>query len=214
MSPQKRAKIFAIFAQCTPHPKTELVYHSPFELLIAVLLSAQTTDKAVNRVTPGLFQQAPHPADMIALGEVNIRRAIASIGLYRTKAKNIVLLCQILLSRYRGLVPRTRRGLESLPGVGRKTANVVLNILYQKPVIPVDTHVLRVANRTQLATGHSTSVIEKKLTRAVPKAFRLYAHHWLVLHGRYVCKARRPECWRCCIAPLCGYPNKEEAIIR
>jgi endonuclease-3 len=207
----KRAAVVELFTrlrELNPHPTTELQYRTPFELLVAVVLSAQATDVGVNKATRKLFPVADTPAAMLALGEDGLKRYISSIGLYNTKAKNVIALCQILVERYAGDVPRTREALEALPGVGRKTANVVLNTAFGEPTIAVDTHIFRVANRTGLAPGKDVRAVEDKLEKVVPAQFRQDAHHWLILHGRYVCKARRPECPTCPIRDLCGYRHK------
>lgn len=200
--------LFSRLRAANPHPQTELVYGSVYELLVAVVLSAQATDKSVNAVTAGLFRRAPTPADMVALGEEKVADQIKSIGLYRTKARNVVALSQLLVDRHQGLVPATREALEALPGVGRKTANVVLNTAFGQPTIAVDTHIFRVANRIGLARGKDVLTVERKLLRAVPEDFRQHAHHWLILHGRYVCKARKPACDTCLLADLCRHPPR------
>jgi endonuclease-3 len=200
--------MFAAFAKANPEPKGELVYSSTFELLIAVVLSAQATDRSVNAATKGLFAHARTPAAILALGEDGLVEHIRTIGLFRSKARNILALCRQLLEQHQGEVPRTREALEALPGVGRKTANVVLNIAFGEPSIAVDTHVFRLANRTGLAPGRNVREVEDKLLAAVPKTYLRHAHHWLILHGRYVCKARTPECWKCVIARQCEYPQK------
>ncbi|GHD71495.1 endonuclease III [Vogesella fluminis] len=203
-----RAEIFARLQAQNPHPTTELEYATPFQLLIAVLLSAQATDVGVNKATRLLFPVAPTPDKMLALGVAGLEEYIKTIGLYRTKAKNTIATCRILLEQHGGEVPQQREALEALPGVGRKTANVVLNTAFGQPTIAVDTHIFRVANRTRLAPGKDVREVEDKLARLIPAEYRLNAHHWLILHGRYVCKARKPECWRCIIADLCEYPAK------
>ncbi|GGX92028.1 endonuclease III [Vogesella alkaliphila] len=203
-----RAEIFARLQAQNPHPTTELEYDTPFQLLIAVLLSAQATDVGVNKATRLLFPVAPTPDKMLALGVDGLEEYIKTIGLYRTKAKNTIATCRILLEQHGGEVPQQREALEALPGVGRKTANVVLNTAFGQPTIAVDTHIFRVANRTRLAPGKDVREVEDKLVRLIPTEYRLDAHHWLILHGRYVCKARKPECWRCIIADLCEYPAK------
>jgi endonuclease-3 len=208
VNPQKRRAIFRRLQENDPAPRTELVYRTPFELLIAVILSAQATDKSVNKATAGLFRIAGTPAAMRALGSEGITRHVKSIGLYNTKAKNIVATCEVLVSRYAGEVPRTREALESLPGVGRKTANVVLNTAFGEPTMAVDTHIFRVANRTGLAPGKNVRTVEDKLMKFVPAEFLKDAHHWLILHGRYVCTARNPACPRCSIEDLCEYRHK------
>lgn len=208
MNLAKRHEIFACLKSANPHPTTELEYHSPFELLIAVILSAQATDKSVNRATRKLFPQANTPEKIFALGEAGLADFIKSIGLYKTKARNILATCQLLMQQHHSEVPRTREQLEQLPGVGRKTANVVLNTAFGEPTIAVDTHIFRVANRTGIAPGKNVLEVELKLLKVVPKEFRLDAHHWLILHGRYVCKARKPECAVCIINHLCEYEHK------
>jgi endonuclease III len=203
--------IFARFAEIDPEPKGELDSLNAFTLLVAVVLSAQATDAGVNKATPALFERAPSPAAMVALGVEEIERLIKTIGLYRTKAKNVFALSQQLLERHGGEVPEDRAALEALPGVGRKTANVVLNSWFGQPTIAVDTHVFRVGNRTGLAPGATPLAVEERLNKVVPKAYGLHAHHWLILHGRYTCKARKPECWRCPIRPWCRYEPKTPA---
>jgi len=211
MNPQKRQAIFAQLRAANPNPTTELEYRTPFELLVAVVLSAQATDKSVNLATRKLFAAAGTPERIAALGEEGLIPYIQSIGLFRTKAKNVVKLAQMLIAQHGGEVPRERAQLEALPGVGRKTANVVLNTAFGEPTIAVDTHIFRVANRTGLASGKDVDEVEKRLEKFVPDEFRKDAHHWLILHGRYVCKARKPECWRCTIAPWCEYRPKTAA---
>jgi len=208
MNKQKRQDIFARLQAHNPHPTTELEYATPFQLLIAVLLSAQATDVGVNKATRVLFQVAPTPDKMYALGVAGLEDYIKTIGLYRTKAKNTIETCRILLQQHGGEVPEDREALEALPGVGRKTANVVLNTAFGHPTIAVDTHIFRVSNRTRLAPGKDVREVEDKLLRFVPAEYKLDAHHWLILHGRYVCKARKPDCPRCVIADLCEYPAK------
>ncbi len=208
MNTAKRREIFACLKSANPHPTTELEYHSPFELLVAVILSAQATDKSVNLATRKLFPQANTPEKIFALGETSLLSFIKSIGLYKTKAKNILATCQILIQHHHSEVPRTREQLEKLPGVGRKTANVILNTAFGEPTIAVDTHIFRVANRTGIARGKNVMEVELKLLKVVPKEFRLDAHHWMILHGRYVCKARKPECARCIINHLCEFKEK------
>jgi endonuclease-3 len=204
-------EIFARFAAANPEPKGELYYTNPFTLLVAVVLSAQATDAGVNKATPALFAQADTPAKMAALGEEKVREAIKTIGLFRAKAKNVVALSRLLIERHQGVVPQTLDELIALPGVGRKTANVVLNIAFHQPTIAVDTHIFRISNRLPLAKGKTPEVVEAGLERVVPAAYRLHAHHWLILHGRYICKARKPACDRCLIADLCRYPDKTAA---
>ena len=208
MNAAKRHEIFGCLKSANPHPTTELEYCSPFELLIAVILSAQATDKSVNLATRKLFALADTPQKLLMLGEEKLLDRIRSIGLYKTKAKNILATCQILVDEYDGEVPRTREQLEKLPGVGRKTANVVLNTAFGELTIAVDTHIFRVANRTGLARGKNVLEVELKLLKVVPKVFMHDAHHWLILHGRYVCKARKPECGHCVISHLCEYKEK------
>ena len=210
MNAEKRAELFRRLRTNNPAPTTELEYASTFQLLIAVILSAQATDKSVNLATRKLFADAPTAQIMQALGEETLAGYINRIGLYRTKAKNVIATCRLLTEQYGGDVPRSREALEALPGVGRKTANVVLNTAFGEPTIAVDTHIFRVANRTRLATGKTPLAVELKLIKAVAREFRKDAHHWLILHGRYVCKARKPECWRCAIADLCDYGDKIE----
>ena len=204
-------EMFRRFSEADPHPTSELQYQNPFTLLVAVVLSAQATDVGVNKATGPLFAVADTPDKMAALGEAQVRDFIKSIGLYRNKAKNVVALSQMLMAEHGGDVPRTREALEALPGVGRKTANVVLNVAFAEPTMAVDTHIFRVSNRTGLAPGKTPLEVEEVLERVVPDPYRLHAHHWLILHGRYVCKARRPECERCLIVDLCRYKAKTVA---
>ena len=201
-------ELFTRLRELDPHPTTELDYTTPFELLIAVILSAQATDVGVNKATRRLFPVANTPQAMLDLGEEGLKRYIATIGLFNAKAKNVIAACRILVERHRGDVPRTREALEALPGVGRKTANVVLNTAFGEPTIAVDTHIFRVANRTGLAPGKTVRSVEDTLARVVPAEFRKDAHHWLILHGRYVCKARKPACPTCPINDLCAYRHK------
>ena len=208
MNPAKRAEIFRRFREANPHPKSELEHRTPFELLVAVVLSAQATDKSVNIATRALFKRANTPAEMVALGQAGLEEYIKSIGLYRMKAKNVVELSRILIAEHGGHVPRTREALEALPGVGRKTANVVLNVAFAQPTIAVDTHIFRVANRTNIAPGKDPLEVEQRLLKFVPDEFKLHAHHWLILHGRYVCVARKPKCPACIIRDLCEYKAK------
>lgn len=208
MNQHKRELIFERFYKQNPHPTTELIFHSPFELLIAVVLSAQATDKSVNQATKRLFAVANTPAALLKLGEEKLKDYIKTIGLYNTKASNIIKTCQLLIDNYAAQVPADREALESLPGVGRKTANVLLNTLFEQPTIAVDTHIFRVANRTRLAPGKTPFAVEKKLLAVVPKKYLADAHHWLVLHGRYTCVARKPHCPACIIKDLCEYPYK------
>jgi endonuclease-3 len=200
--------MFERLAAANQAPTTELAWSSPFELLVAVILSAQATDRSVNAVTPGLFAAAPTPAAMAALGEAGIAQHIRSIGLWPAKARNLAATARLLVERYGGEVPRRREDLEALPGVGRKTASVVLNTAFGEPTIAVDTHIFRVSNRTGLAPGRNVRQVEEKLLKTVPEEFRKDAHHWLILHGRYVCKARRPDCARCLLVDLCEYRHK------
>ena len=211
MNPAKRAEIFSRLRANDPEPETELVHHNAFELLVAVILSAQATDRGVNAVTPALFAKAPDAASMLALGVDGLVPLIRTIGLYPSKAKHLIEACSMLVAEHGGEVPATREALEKLPGVGRKTANVVLNVAFGQPTIAVDTHIFRVANRTRIAPGKDPAAVEKGLMRHVPEEFRLHCHHWLILHGRYVCKARKPECWHCVIADLCEYRPKSVA---
>ena len=211
MNPQKRQEIFARFRAANPQPRTELVYASAFELLVAVILSAQATDKSVNKATAELFRAANTPAAMAALGIKGLAQYIRSIGLYNAKAKNIIAMSRLLLEKHGGEVPMSREALEELPGVGRKTANVILNTAFGHATIAVDTHIFRVANRTRIAPGETVREVEEKLMKFVPVEFRHDAHHWLILHGRYTCRARRPACPGCIIADLCEYPHKTPA---
>ena len=208
MNPQKRRLIFERFRAADPHPKSELLHHSPFELIVAVVLSAQATDKGVNKATARLFPVARTPAAIVKLGVDGLIPYVQSIGLFRNKAKNVVALSEILLREHRGEVPADREALEKLPGVGRKTANVVLNVAFGQPTIAVDTHIFRVANRTSLAPGKTPEAVEQKLLKFVPDEFKLHAHHWLILHGRYICQARKPLCGQCLIVDLCEYKAK------
>jgi len=211
MNAAKREEIFRRLQERNPTPTTELNFRTPFELLVAVVLSAQATDKSVNLATKRLFAVARTPDAILALGEAGLSDYIKSIGLYRTKARNLIATCGILLERFGGQVPRERDALESLPGVGRKTANVILNTAFGEPTIAVDTHIFRVANRTGLAPGKSVEEVERKLLKFVPAVYRKDAHHWLILHGRYVCTARKPDCLRCPITDLCEYRSKTSA---
>ncbi len=210
LSPQQVEELFARLAAANPEPKGELYWTNPYTLLVAVVLSAQSTDKGVNKVTRELFKEASTPQEMLALGEERLRERIRSIGLYPTKARNIIKLSQLLLERHGGEVPRDRKALEALPGVGRKTANVVLNIAFGEETIAVDTHIFRVANRTGLAPGKTPLEVELALERVVPAHYRRHAHHWLILHGRYVCTARKPKCGECIICDLCLWEEKGE----
>ena len=208
MNTSKRFEIFSRLKSANPQPTTELVYNTPFELLVAVVLSAQATDKSVNIATNILFRKANTPESIFSLGEAELRKYIKSIGLYKTKAKNILATCKLLIQNYDSSVPQTREELEGLPGVGHKTANVILNTAFGKPTIAVDTHIFRISNRTGLATGKNVSEVELKLLKFVPKQFHQDAHHWLILHGRYICKARKPECAKCIIEDLCDFKKK------
>jgi len=209
MNPAKRRAIFERFREANPNPKGELEHQTPFELLVAVILSAQATDKSVNLATEKLFKVANTPQRLLALGEAGLIPFIQTIGLYRMKAKNVIATCRILLEEHGGKVPIDRAALEALPGVGRKTANVVLNIAFEHPTIAVDTHVFRVSNRTKLAPGDDVVEVEMRLNKFVPDEFKLHAHHWLILHGRYICVARKPRCPECLIRDLCEYKAKE-----
>jgi endonuclease-3 len=207
----RRRKIYEHFARANPAPKTELAYNSPFELLVAVILSAQATDVSVNKATAELFKVASTPQALLDLGEVQLKSYIKTIGLFNSKAKNLIRTAQALVAEHGGAVPRDRDALEALPGVGRKTANVVLNTAFGEATIAVDTHIYRVANRTRLAPGGTVREVEDELVRVTPDEFKRNAHHWLILHGRYVCKARKPNCGGCVIAELCEYPEKTPA---
>jgi endonuclease-3 len=208
MSPAHVRRIFEQLRAANPDPRSELLYDSPFELLVAVILSAQATDKSVNLATRALFRKAATPQAMLKMGLSGLKRYIRTIGLYNTKARNILATCRILLERHDGQVPRERAALEALPGVGRKTANVILNVAFGEPTLAVDTHVFRVANRTGLAHGKSPRLVEDELLRVIPLEFMPHAHHWLILHGRYTCTARAPDCPHCPIARWCEYPAK------
>lgn len=208
MTPSSRLAIFRRLQKANPRPKTELVYRSTFQLLVTVILSAQATDVSVNKATKPLFKVANTPEGLLKLGEAGLKKYIRTIGLYNTKAKNILRTCRILLDEYGGEVPADRKALEALPGVGRKTANIVMNIAFGVPTIAVDTHVFRVCNRTGLAPGKTPRAVEDRLVACTPEAFKLDAHHWLILHGRHVCKARKPDCPNCVIAAYCEYPHK------
>lgn len=211
MNRDKRKAIFERLRAQNPHPTTELRYKSPFELLVAVILSAQATDVSVNKVTAKLFKVADTPQAMLALGEVGLRQYIKSIGLYNSKARNIIKTCAMLVNNHGGEVPSIRQPLEALPGVGRKTANVILNTAFGQPTIAVDTHIFRVARRAGLAAGAKNVLeVEKRLLRCVPDEYKKDAHHWLILHGRYTCTARKPHCNECVIADLCEYPHKSD----
>jgi endonuclease-3 len=211
MKPAERRELFARLAELNPKPTTELEYRTPYELLVAVTLSAQATDVGVNKATRRLFPVANTPEALLALGEAGLKPYIASIGLFNTKASNLIAAARQLVERHGGAVPRDREALEALPGVGRKTANVVLNTAFGEPTIAVDTHIFRVANRTGLAPGKTVRAVEDRLLKAVPPEYRLDAHHWLILHGRYVCKARLPDCPDCVLRDLCRFRDKREA---
>ena len=208
MNPDKRRKIFERLRSANPNPSTELTYRTPFELLVSVVLSAQATDKSVNLATEKLYLKANTPQAFLALGMEGLIETIRTIGLYRSKAKHILETCRLLVERHGGAVPESREALEALPGVGRKTANVILNTAFGHPTIAVDTHIFRVANRTGIAPGKDVREVEGKLLKFVPEKFRRNAHHWLILHGRYVCKARKPACPQCAIRDLCEYRGK------
>jgi len=207
----KRADVeafFAILAAANPHPKTELEYNNVFELLTAVLLSAQATDVSVNKATRSLFLVADTPEKMLALGQEGLESYIKTIGLYRSKARHLLQTCQLLVDKHGGEVPRTREALQALPGVGRKTANVILNVAFGEPTLAVDTHIFRLGNRTGLAPGKTPLEVEQKLLKRIPAAYLLHAHHWLILHGRYICQARSPRCWQCAVASHCDFKPK------
>jgi len=210
----RKADVVAFFsrlAEDNPHPETELESVNDYTLLVAVVLSAQATDAGVNKATRRLFAEVDTPAKMVALGEDGLKQHIKTIGLFNTKAKNVIALSKALIAEHDGKVPADRDALEKLPGVGRKTANVVMNVAFGAETFAVDTHIFRVSNRTGLAPGKTPLAVEKKLEKVVPQPFRLHAHHWLILHGRYICKARRPECWRCPVVDLCAYQPKTPA---
>lgn len=211
MNREKRAAIYRRLRDANPSPTTELTHHNPFELLISVILSAQATDISVNKATKALYPVANTPEAIAELGEKRLKGYIKTIGLYNSKARNIIQTCKILLEKHNGQVPRNREALEALPGVGRKTANVILNTAFGQPTIAVDTHIFRISNRIGLAPGKTPLEVEKQLLRFTPDEFKKDAHHWLILHGRYICKARKPECAKCCIADLCEYPEKTNA---
>jgi endonuclease-3 len=212
MKPAEIEAFFARLAAANPHPKGELEHVNPYTLLVAVVLSAQATDAGVNKATRALFKIADSPEKMLALGEAGLKEHVKTIGLFNTKAKNIIALSKILVAEHGGRVPRARESLEKLPGVGRKTANVVLNIAFGEPTLAVDTHVFRVANRTGLAPGKTPREVEDKLVAATPAKYLRHAHHWLILHGRYVCKARAPECARCVARGVCKFPEKTDEV--
>ncbi|MEP6938927.1 MAG: endonuclease III [Rudaea sp.] len=211
MNAQKRAELFRRLREANPQPRSELEYATPFQLLVSVILSAQATDVGVNKATRRLYAVAGTAPAILALGEERLKKQIATIGLFNAKAKNVIATCRILVEEYAGEVPRTREALEALPGVGRKTANVVLNTAFGEPTIAVDTHIFRVANRTGLAPGRTVRAVEDRLAKVVPDEFKRDAHHWLILHGRYVCKARKPDCPQCMIRDLCDYRHKTVA---
>jgi endonuclease III len=211
LKPLAIEEMFRRFHEANPEPKGELYSVNAFTFLLAVVLSAQSTDEGVNRATTPLFAKADTPEKIVAMGEDNLREAIKTIGLFRTKAKNVYALSQSLIAQHNSQVPSTREALEALPGVGRKTANVVLNIVFGEPTIAVDTHLFRLGNRLRLATGKTPMEVETKLLKVIPKPYLHHAHHWLILHGRYICKARKPECWRCAIADLCPFKPKTAA---
>jgi len=211
MNPAKRLEIFTRFRAANPKPTTELEFTTPFELLIAVLLSAQSTDVGVNKATRKLYSVANTPQAILDLGLEELKSTISTIGLYNTKAANVMATCRILVEQHGGEVPRSREALEALPGVGRKTANVVLNTAFGEPTMAVDTHIFRVSNRTKIAPGKNVDIVEQKLLKSVPKDFLHDAHHWLILHGRYTCVARKPKCWNCLIADLCEFKDKTPA---
>ncbi len=208
MNKDKRIEIFSRFRDNNPEPTTELNFSNPFELLIAVILSAQATDKGVNKATEQLFKDAPTPEAMYALGEEGLKQYIKTIGLYNSKGKNIIKTCKMLIDLHNSRIPDDRKALEALPGVGRKTANVVLNTAFGHPTMAVDTHIFRVSNRTKIAPGKDVVEVEKRLVRLIPKEFMLNAHHWLILHGRYICTARKPKCGACLIEDLCEFKKK------
>lgn len=214
MNPEKRRQIFERLKAANPHPTTELEYTTPFELLIAVILSAQATDVSVNKATRRLYPIANTPKQIHALGVDGLIPYVQTIGLYRNKAKNVIETCRILLEQHGGDVPRDRESLQALPGVGRKTANVVLNTAFGEPAMAVDTHIFRVSNRTGLAPGKNVDIVEQKLMKFVPADYLMDAHHWLILHGRYTCLARTPQCWNCLIADLCEYKHKTPAPVK
>ena len=210
MKPAERNEFFRRLREINPDPKSDLKYASPFELLVAVILSAQATDKSVNLATQKLYPRANTPATILALGEEKLITYIQSIGLYRTKAKNVIATCRMLIEQHGGHVPHDRTALEALPGVGRKTANVVLNVAFGEPTMAVDTHIFRISNRMGLAPGKDVVAVEQKLLKVVPAEFALHAHHWLILHGRYTCIARRPKCGQCAVFDICGFKQKTD----
>ncbi len=211
LKPAEIHELFSRLAELNPHPTTELAYTTPFELLVAVILSAQATDVGVNKATRRLYPVANTAAAILALGEEGLKPYISTIGLFNAKAKNVIATCRILVDQYAGEVPRDRDALEALPGVGRKTANVVLNVAFGEPTMAVDTHIFRLGNRTGLAPGKTPLEVEQKLLKRIPAAYMLHAHHWLILHGRYVCQARKPRCWECVVSEYCDYRPKTPA---
>ena len=211
MTPENVQELFQRFRKANPHPKTELEYNTPFELLVAVILSAQATDVSVNKATRNLYPIANTPEAIQALGVDGLIPYIQTIGLYRNKSKNVIEMARVLLEQHGGQVPDSREALEALPGVGRKTANVVLNTAFGQPTIAVDTHIFRLSNRLELAPGKDVKSVEKKLEQVIPDEFKKDAHHWLILHGRYTCTARKPQCWNCMVADLCPFPDKTPA---
>ena len=212
MKPAERHEFFRRLREIDPNPKSDLAYASPFELLVAVILSAQATDKSVNLATQKLYPRANTPATILALGEEKLITYIQSIGLYRTKAKNVIATCRMLIEQHGGKVPHDRAALEALPGVGRKTANVVLNVAFGEPTMAVDTHIFRISNRMGLAPGKDVVAVEQKLLKVVPSEFGLHAHHWLILHGRYTCIARKPKCGQCAVYDICGFKQKSNFV--
>ena len=212
MKPAERHEFFRRLREIDPNPKSDLEYASPFELLVAVILSAQATDKSVNLATQKLYPRANTPATILALGEEKLITYIQSIGLYRTKAKNVIATCRMLIEQHGGKVPHDRAALEALPGVGRKTANVVLNVAFGEPTMAVDTHIFRISNRMGLAPGKDVVAVEQKLLKVVPSEFGLHAHHWLILHGRYTCIARKPKCGQCAVYDICGFKQKSNFV--
>ena len=211
MKPPQIEEMFRRFQEANPEPKTELISVNTYTLLVAVVLSAQATDAGVNKATKPLFTKVHTPEAMVKLGEEGLREAIKTIGLYKAKAKNLIALSQMLIDQHKSEVPRTREELEALPGVGRKTANVILNSAYGEPTMAVDTHIFRLGNRLGLAPGKTPLEVELKLLKVIPPKYMLHAHHWLILHGRYICKARKPDCWRCIVEDLCPYKPKTPA---
>ena len=212
MKPAERHEFFRRMREMNPNPRSDLQYASPFELLVAVILSAQATDKSVNLATDKLYPVANTPQTILALGEAKLTPYIQSIGLYRTKAKNVIATCKMLIERHSGEVPHSREALEALPGVGRKTANVVLNVAFNEPTMAVDTHIFRISNRMGLAPGKDVIAVEQKLLKVVPPEFGLHAHHWLILHGRYTCIARKPKCGQCAVFDVCGFKGKDAYV--